>query len=183
MNLKIPDFYSDFFKPVPLISECQFDVKNQQFINLINQIITSPLAPDFCFKVMELRQLGKFTFKEEERVAIAEARNYLSKNLNRCSDFALFVSYLIAERYEYPRCITLSHVFLNSPLIQNNNMFKALKKEAKDNNMTHLNFTWHIDSSKCILLEKISKCEVDADIFAIAMLLAKSELLQAELEL
>ena len=178
ITLKIlPPYPSYPFTPVPLISECTFNEKIPSFTELISKIITSPLDPDFCFRVMHLRSLGKLTSQEEERKAIAFSKDYLQKHLTAYSPFALFISSLIAQRYEKPRSITLSHVFLNSPLIRNNNIFQDLSKKTTTNILPFEQ--WHLDFASDILREKITHSETDADIFSIAMLLAKSALLEA----
>ena len=174
----MPPYPSYPFTPIPLISECSFNEKASSFTELIGKIITSPLDPDFCFKVIHLRRLGKLTSQEEERTAIAFSKDYLQKHLTAYSPFALFISSLIAQRYEKPRSITLSHVFLNSPLVRNNNIFQDLSKKTTTNILPFEQ--WHLDFASNILREKITQCETDADIFSIAMLLAKSALLEAD---
>ena len=69
-------------------------------------------------------------------------------------------------------------MFLNSPLVRNNNIFQDLSKKTTTNILPFEQ--WHLDFASNILREKITQCETDADIFSIAMLLAKSALLEAD---
>lgn len=180
---KIPDLLSRFPIPndnlVPLPFIFQLTLKDEQLL-LLNEIITDPLYPDFCFNVMKLRNSRAAV--GETSPTLAAAQGYLSIILkqyvqNQSFHVPLFLSSLIAGRYEKPGTITLSHIFLNSPPIQDYSVFQDLLQQAEGVVAQLPLEDWHIEMAQIVLSDAIGRCATDADIFSVAMLLAKSKAL------
>ncbi len=146
------------------LSECVLAESTQK--DLLFRILDKPLYPEFSGQVIRLKTYLNHNNPIQNTINVLEtAKSRLKQNAAVLSYDAMKIIVLITSSSyvinHAPKFFTLSHVSLANPALAK---FQITKKSRHESYSEFKDICTFIDM-----------CECDADIFAVAMLLAKSE--------